>query len=171
MSWSNYTREAEVGGNGEWPEVPDDLYDARISEISEPRTGPDQFNPGKERTDFYITWELLSGDAEGVFLRQYVTLPEGFIRDGYLSEKSNLYRIMSALGFDMEGRFTVDPPSWVGKRARVMVENRPNKDGDLRPRITDVKPSRRQAPKWQTVDPKKAAQRTRVSSDEWEGEG
>lgn len=178
MSWGSYTKEAEVGGSGEWPEVADDLYDARVMDVSDPKTGPDTFNPGKEKTDFYITWELLSGEAEGVTLRQYITLPEGFLGDGYLSEKSNLFKVMDALGFDLNGRFTVDPPTWIDMRARVMVENKPNKDGELRPRITSVKPARRTAAAKQKREPVGAGAKAQgaglrqrlAGEDEWEGD-
>lgn len=143
MSWDQYTKQAEVGGGGEFPEVSDDLYDAIIQDVTEPRTGPDPFNLGKEKIDFIVKWELTSGDvAEGTTLWQYVTLPEAYLSDGYLNEKSNLYKLMEALGFDLGGRFKVDPPSWQGLTARVMVENKPDKQGELRPRITGVKAAR-----------------------------
>lgn len=143
-SWDNYTKDAEQG-QGEWVDISDDLYAAMIKDIGEPETKPDTFNPGKERTQFHITWELSGDVPEGTTLRQWVTIPEGYINDGYLSEKSNLFKVMEALGFDLSGRFRVDPPSWQGLEARVLVENKPNKDGDLRPRITDVKAPRRKA--------------------------
>lgn len=146
-SWDNYAKEAEKGTGGEWPEVPDDLYDAMVQDVSDPETGPDQFNAGKERTQFYITFELVSDELpENTTLRYYVTIPEGYINDGYLSDKSRLYKVMDALGFDMGGRFTVDPRQWQGERVRVMVENKVSQNsttGEARPRITDVKAPRR----------------------------
>ena len=145
-SWDNYTKDAEKGTGGEWPEVPDDLYDAQVQDVSEPETGPDRFNPGKERTQFYVTFELLGDDLpENTTLRYYVTIPEGYINDGYLSDKSRLWKVMDAMGYDLGGRFRVDPREWQGERVRVMVENKPNEQGEMRPRITDVKAPRRKA--------------------------
>lgn len=144
-SWDQYTNDkAEVGGQGEWPAVPDDLYDAIVKDVSEPEEQADIFNPGKTRTQFYLTWELAGGDVpEGTTLRQYLSLPESYLSDGYVNEKSNLYKTMEALGYDMGGKFKVDPPSWQGERARVMVENKVGANGgDPRPRITAVKPAR-----------------------------
>ena len=143
--WDSYTKDAEKStGGGDFPEAPDDLYDAMVQDVTEPRTGPDLFNPGKEKTDFIVKWELTSGGVpDGTTLWQYVTLPEQYLENGYLSDKSNLYKVMDALGFDLEGRFTVNPPEWQGMPARVMVENKPNKDGELRPKITAVKPARK----------------------------
>ena len=143
MSWDQYTKQAEVSSGGEFPEVADDLYDAIIQDVTEPREGADAFNPGKVKIDFIVKWELTGDNAPPeTVLWQYVTLPEAYLNDGYLSEKSNLYKVMDALGFDMTGRFTVDPPAWQGLEARVMVENKPNQQGELRPRITGVKPKR-----------------------------
>lgn len=145
---SRFTREAERGTGFTPADVPDDLYEARIIEVGEPQDVQDIFakEPGKMKTQFYIQWEIKSDDLEeGTSLRQYMTLPDAYLNSGYLNEKSNLFHLMDALGFDMAARFKVDPPSWVGKRARVMVENKPNKEGEFRPRITDVKPLRKKA--------------------------
>ena len=143
MSWDQYIKEAEVGGGGEFPEVADDLYDAIIQDVTEPREGPNTYKPGETKLDFIVKWELLGADVpEGAVIWQNITLPQEYLNSGFLSEKSRLYQAMDALGFDMKGRFTVDPPSWQGLEARVMVENKPNQQGELRPRITGVKPKR-----------------------------
>lgn len=141
MSWSGKTRDAEVGGGGDIPNIPDDIYDAIIKDVSEPTTS---VYDGKEREQFYITWELTSGDVVGESVRQYITLPEVYLNEGYLSEKSNLYKVMEALGFDLTGRFRVDPPSWQGMEARVDLEQERDRNGDpLRwPKVTKVKPKR-----------------------------
>lgn len=148
MSWDKFERESvKISAASEYPEVPDDLYDAMIADISEPETRPDPFNEGKDKTDFFITWEITSGDVRpGTTLRQYVSLPEQFMTEGYLSEKSNLYKVMEALGFDLAGNFKVKPSTWQGMEARVMVENKANKMGEIRPRITGVKPAKKAKP-------------------------
>lgn len=138
-----YRKEAEVGG-GELPSVPDGTHDAIIQEVTEPREIPDIFSPGKTKINFVVKWKLTSNLPEGTVLWQHVTLPGAYLNDGYLSEKSKLYDLMEGLGFDLSGRFRVDPPSWHGMEARVMVKNFPNVDGEPRPRITAVKPKRQQ---------------------------
>lgn len=143
-AWSKWERDAEVSTGGDFPEVPDDLYDAMVKDVSEPETKPDIFNEGKDKTDFFVTWELTSGDVpDGTTLRQYITLPVEYANSGYLNEKSNLYKVMQALGFDMTGKFKVRPSTWQGMTAKVLVENKKNQAGDVRPRITKVTPARK----------------------------
>ena len=163
MGWEQYTKTAEATSGGDWPEIPDDLYEATIIDVSEPETGADKFNPGKMRTQFHVVWELDSADLpEGTTRWQYVALPEKYLEDGFLSEKSNLYQLMDALGFDLSGQFEVDPPSWIGMKARVMVENKIGDDGKPgAPRITDVKAPRA---KKAAPAPVKAAPRQAVAA-------
>lgn len=144
-SWENWEKAATVlAGSSDIPNVPDDLYDAMIQDVSVPETRPDPFNEGRDKTDFYLTWEITSGDVpSGTTLRQYITLPEAYANEGYLSEKSNLYKVMEALGFDLSGKFRVQPSKWQGMEARVMVENKQTRTGEMRPRITAVKPAKK----------------------------
>lgn len=148
-SWSTtFIKDAEKGTGFTPLDIPDDLYDAEIIEIGEPKDVPNPFKEGEMQIQFHIQWQLLGDDLpEDASLRQFVNIPDAYIHSGFLNEKSNLFKLMGALGFDMTGRFRVDPPSWVGRRARVMVENKENKEGELRPRISDVKPIRRRASK------------------------
>lgn len=173
MSWDDYAKTATKSEGGEWPEVVDDLYDAVIQDVSEPETRPDSFNDGAEKTDFYINWELDTDNAPT--LRQYIVLPPAYLSDGFLNEKSNLYKTMVALGFDLDGKFTVNPSEWQGMKARVMVENRANAKGDIRPRITAVKPARSTvkrgpvaaAPKTRTAAVAAPAGKPAAARDEW----
>lgn len=149
-NWDNWTTDnAQKGTGGDWPEIPDDLYTARIMDVSEPETGPDMFNPGKERTQFYLTWELEpnedqqeNGCEDGTTIRQYLSIPAG-MKNGTLNEKAKLYELMSALGFDLEGTFKFKPMEWVGAKARVLIENRANQAGEIRPRVTKVQANRK----------------------------
>ncbi len=163
MSWANLSkREVTVSSGGDFPEVPDDLYDAMIADVSDPETRPDPFNEGRDKTDFFVTWEITSGDINpGTTLRQYVTVPEQFISDGYLNEKSNMYKLMDALGIDMSGKFRVNPAEWQGAEARIMVENKANQAGSIRPRITGVKPAKKKQTTAKPVAKKSA-------SSEWD---
>ena len=142
MSWEDYARKAQVGGGGEIPDIPDDLYDAIIKDVSE--VAPSTYE-GKEQQRFFITWEITSGDAKGESVRQYVTLPEAYLNDGYVNEKSHLYGVMDGLGFDMTGQFTVEPWKWQGMEARILLEQKRAKDGtpEKWPKVTAVKQTRR----------------------------
>lgn len=153
-TWDTIARTAERSSAPPIPDIPDDLYDAEVLAVGEPTESPDNFNPGKTRTTFWLDWGIqvggLMSEAPGNFrdetIRQWITLPEAFLTDGFLSDKSRLFEVMEALGFDMEGTIHVDPREWVGLRARIMVENRPTQStGEMRPRVTAVKPARRQA--------------------------
>lgn len=149
-----FSKEIETGTGGDWPDIPDDLYDAEVSNASEPEDVPDTFNQGQMRTQFYLTWLLMSDEVpEGTTLRQYLTLPQQYLEGNFLSGKSAVWKTMDALGYDMNARYVVNPQQWVGKRARVMVENKANQKGDIRPRIVDVKPrrARQQSTKQQPV--------------------
>ena len=166
--WNDYAREAEKGTSWVPPVVADDLYDARINEVGDPETKPDFFNPEQLKTQFWISWELLSDDVPAdTTLRQYVTIPPG-LQEGYLSDKATLYAVMEALGFDMDARFEFDPRQWVDMRARVMVENKPNKDGVDVPRITGVKAPRasKPAPARQPVAAGRPPLRSRLQAEE-----
>lgn len=164
MPWSSYNKDAEVGQGGDAPEIPDDLYDARVSDVSEPETKPDSFNEGKNKTQFYVIWELLSDELpESTTVRQYISLPPGYLENGVVGEKSTLYAVMTALGFDMAGRFRVEPEKWIDMRARVLTEQ---KDGKFA-RVTEVKPSRQAAKKQQPVAAgTRGALRSRLTDDD-----
>jgi hypothetical protein len=146
-TWDTIARTAERSSAPPIPDIPDDLYDAEVFAVGEPTESPDTFNPGKTRTTFWLDWAIESGDLPAdTRIRQWIALPEAFLTDGFLSDKSRLFEVMEALGFDMDGTIHVDPREWVGLRARIMVENRPTQStGEMRPRVTAVKPARRQA--------------------------
>ena len=97
-AWDSYTRDAEIGsGGGDFPVVEDGLFEAIIQDITEPRDGTD-YN-GDPCKKFVIKWEITSEDvAPDTVLWQYVTLPPKYLQEGVLSEKSNLYKVMTALG-------------------------------------------------------------------------
>lgn len=178
LSWDSYAKTAEVSTGGEWPEMDDDLYDMIVQDVSEPVTEPNKFKQKDGDPDFvtrfFITWEITSGNApEGTTLRQYIALPEAYLNEGYLNEKSKLYGVMSALGFDLTGRFKVNPEDWQGMEARGMVEAPRDKDGVQTgwPKITSVKPARakRAAPAREPVGAAAGARRSRPKpDDDWE---
>lgn len=158
MTWENYTRDdAEKGAGGDWPDVVDDLYDARVMDVSEPEERPNTFKQGPNdpdvNTQFYVTFELLptpqqveDGCPEGATLRYYVNIPERFINEGYLGEKSKLFSLMSALGFDLNGPFRFQPMEWIDLRCRVLTEHKNGKgEPTERARITKLQEARKRA--------------------------
>lgn len=154
--WDDNAKEAEVGsGGGEFPELEDDLYEAQVADISEPtvETIPEQYRKKggpTERTRFYVSVDLYGDNVPDDCppLRIYLTVPDGFRNNGVLNEKSKLYEMMTALGYDLSGRFKVDPREWQGQKVRVLVECPRDKDGVQTgwPKITEVKAVRKAKP-------------------------
>lgn len=145
MTWKDWNvGDVSISSGQGVPEIPDDLYDALIREVAEPVTEADPWNAGKMRTQFYIVWEITDGDVAGSTLRQYLSVPAG-LEQGFINDKSNLYSVMDALGFDLTQRVRVEPWNWVGMTARILVENKDNREGEPRPRVTGVKASRKKS--------------------------
>lgn len=122
----------------EIPQVPDGTYVALILDITE----TDSLYGG---TQLKIKWEILDEDlrkANGNYqdIGSFVAIPETLVTDGKLNENSNMFKLMNALGFDMNAEeLDVDPPSWQGMECQISVENRTVKEGDhagqVRPKI------------------------------------
>lgn len=131
--------EGTVGSGFTPPVLEDDLYDAEIVDLCEPYEEADTYNPGKDRTRFWLDWQIGGTDDT---LRQWMNIPLGMLgTPATLNPKAGVYSLMDALGLiGADGGFTFDLDTWIGMRARVMVENKPNKDGEIRPYITGVKP-------------------------------
>lgn len=129
-TWNTFAKEATVTssdfGDEERAHVPDGTYHARVERVGEPY---DKANPtsGEMQTKFPLDLRLSGRRLKGetVTLPSFITLPPKFLDGGFLSEKSNLYKLMKSLGFDMTGKFVVDPPSWVDDElfCDVVVEN------------------------------------------------
>ncbi len=127
------------------PTIEDGLYSATIREITDAEGTWD----GKTYDQYYVDWDLDAADEKTdespVQLRQFVRVPDGlFANRPVLNENSHLYLLMEGLGCDMDGGYDINPDEWLGKEARVLVENKkitegPNA-GKSRPRITAVKP-------------------------------
>jgi|GEM_PF-4599012 len=163
-AWSNpnFSKEAERGSGYEAPELEDDIYFAEIIEVGEPFDQAKFDDPNVMQTRFWIDWSIEGDDVpDDATLRHYMTLPTAYLNSGYLNEKSNLFILMQNLGYDMSGRFRVNPPEWVGKRARLVVKNKPGKEGDLRPRIESVMPLKKAS-----SAPKAAAGRSRAAQND-----
>lgn len=139
-AWDSYAGEATQSAGGDWPLVPDDIYDAEIVSVGEPYEKDTQFG---HKTKFAVTWKLTGGDLEQPEeLPQFLTIPDGLINKGFIGSKSTVFKVMQALGYDMEDSVRFDPRDWIGKKARVDVENSKNQDGEETSWITNVKPPR-----------------------------
>lgn len=120
--WTNVPDSAVRKEEQDYPVIPSDLYNGKIVRVGEPFESTGEYGP---KTKFVLDWELSGGDlAEPVELPQFITLPDKFISEGFLSDKSTLFKVMTALGFDMDGEITVRPWTWEGKEARVDVETK-----------------------------------------------
>lgn len=127
------------------PQIEEGTYNARITEIK------DVENKRYGGEQYIVEWEIAGQtkeDGSPLTLAQWVNLPEG-LDAGELNPDSNLYKLMEAIGCDMEEP-DVSPSKWLGKKARVWVENKVVKEGDnagqVRPRITKVTTLRKSQP-------------------------
>lgn len=130
-----------VSSGFEIPEVEDDIYIAKIVEIKDGKgTWEDQ-----EYEQYVVEWALdglTKDDGSSLTLAQFVRIPPG-VYNGDLNPDSNLYKLMAAIGCDMEEP-DISPAKWLNKKARIDVENKEIKSGknagQIRPRIKEVRP-------------------------------
>lgn len=132
---------AKVGTGGfTISDVEDGEYPATVKSVKDGQGKWDD-----QDYDQYIVEWALDGleDDEGnaVTLAQFVRIPEALQVEGILNPDSNLFKLIEALGYDMEEP-EVEPNGWIGKRARIIVKNKAiqsgQNKGQIRPRITDV---------------------------------
>lgn len=148
-AWDDIPEDVTQGGTSDWPVIADDVYDAVIVEVGDPYDKETQYGARKK---FTLTWELSGGELdEPVQIPQFVSIPPKFIENGFLSDKANLFILMKALGFDMDGAIKVQPPTWKGKRARLATEISQNADGTQTTWITKVMPPRQRRAQPQPV--------------------
>lgn len=141
--WNDYAKTATPTEGGDFPEIDDGVYAAMIADVGEPEEREGQFG---HQVQFKMKWELedfAKPNGDAIWLWQWVTLPEGYLEKGNLGKKSNLYALMKALGFDVDApNVDINPPSWQGMSARIMVVNKGTRSDPaaVRPRIDDVLP-------------------------------
>lgn len=128
-TWNTFTKTATAQSDGDYderPHVPDGTYHADVVKVGEPYDKPNAVS-GEIQTKFAVELQLSGRRLKGEtpILPSFITLPPKYLDEGFLSEKSNLFKFMKALGIDLSGNFTVDPPSWVdeGLSCDVVVEN------------------------------------------------
>jgi len=155
-AWESYSKDATRTVGGDFVVPPDDIYTCIVADVSDPVTEVNRFkksdNDPDETTRFYVEWEIeddlddgQGGSTKGLTFRQYMALPEKYLDFGQLSEKSTVYQIMKALGYDMEGdTFNVNPEQWNGKRARVTTEKYVNDNNYERVKVKSLAPMRRE---------------------------
>jgi hypothetical protein len=133
------------GGEFEIPQVKNGTYGAQIIKLEEGVGTWDE----ESYPQWTIDWEL--SDVEDpstgnpVQLRQWMRIPAGLSFDPpVLSENSNCYELMVALGFNMGEGMEVDTDEWFGRYALLNVMNEPTKSGKnkgvVRPKIKSVVP-------------------------------
>jgi len=134
------------GGNFEIPQVDDGVYPASIKDV---RDHVGEWD-GQSFDQYIVEWELknyLKEDGAPATLAQFVRIPDGLYEDPpVLNDKSNLYMLMSAIGYDMEEP-EIEPDDWIGKRAQLVVKNKKiekgQNAGQIRPRIETLLPLER----------------------------
>ena len=143
--WDSYVRDDVQQGGGEgWETVPEDVYDAVCIEVGEPYERDTQFGT---KMKFVVRWRISGGDLDGdVEIPQFVTLSDKLISDGFISEKSWIWKIMQALGYDMTQAIRFDPRDWVGKRCRITIKNQVDKDGVETSWVDSLMQARRREP-------------------------
>lgn len=175
-TWDDIPDQAEGKHDQDYPVIPSDLYNGEIVRVGDPYESTGEFGP---RTKFVLEWELTGADlGEPVILPQFVTLSPKFLSDGFLSDKSGLHKLMAALGFDMDGKISVKPWEWVGKKARVDVETKTDTQGVEHSYIQGIRAPRGQrtpeaaaAPAARGRQPVAAAPRVRAAGWEDDDEG
>lgn len=140
-SWDTYAKTATPSEGGEYPDIDDGLYLVTLSDVKDPEERAGLFGM---QTQFAIKWEfddIVQSNGDLIWLWQYVTLPQNYLDKGKLEKKSNLFKLMDTLGFDMTSdSILVDPRDWHGTEARLQVVNRGTESDPtaIRPRIADV---------------------------------
>jgi hypothetical protein len=122
-------------------DIPDDIYDATIVDVSGLIEQEDTYKGGI-RKFFTIDWEILIDLVpEGTTLRTWQNIPD----TGRLNEKATLYQLMEAFELvTATGKFRLDLDFFPGKQARVIVEKKKNQNtGEVRPKITGIKAKRK----------------------------
>lgn len=136
----------ERDGAGEFaiPDVPDGTYKAEIVEVTD-REFPG-FDGGPTQLKYMVDWRLLEleqEDGKPVQLRQFVTVPQGLIDNGYIHPKAQLFSFLKAVGEDPEADdIEIDPMQWIGRKATIWVKNEATKKrpNEPRPQVKDATP-------------------------------
>jgi len=132
----------EVGdGRQQWPVIPEDQYEAEIVDVGKPYEKVDSFK-NETVTKMVVTFRLTADFLdEPVDIPAFPRIPNGLLPggDGYVDERTTIFKIMKALGFDMKARPPFEPWTWVGMKCRVTTMNE-TKDGEETSWIESFKP-------------------------------
>lgn len=133
MTWDGFARDGREGSGGDFedrPVVPEGVYRARVVRVGDPY---DKLNAqsGEMDTKFVIEFELSGGRLRDktATLASFPKLTKKFLDTGFLSDKATVFKIMNALGYDMES-FRFNPPDWVGLECEVLVKNTRDSNGE-----------------------------------------
>jgi len=138
-------------GEGEARQIPavkNGVYPATIARVEDAQY-PNYDDPSEMDSFYLVVWSLegvkdenTGKDAE---LVQFVRIPPKAASGEFLSKKSNLYLLMSALGIPFgEKNYTIEPDAWVGLASQLIVKNELKQKGKYAgqtlPKIVDLMP-------------------------------
>lgn len=132
-------------GGGEAPNIPDDTYDARVSDVSDPFVSTD-FNGNaidKITVDFEIlptADQLEYGCDEGATRRMWISI-SSHAYEGRINKESNLHKFLTCIGYDLSKPTRLAAEDWIGKRCRVLIKNT-----EKGPRIAEILAPRAKKP-------------------------
>jgi len=146
-TWEKFSKPATATSGDDFPPRPyvrPGTYHALTVAVGEPY---DKANfQGEMQTKFAVEFELSGPRLKGEtpHIPSFISLPPKFIDEGFLSEKSNLYKLLKAFGTDMGDAFDVFPEMWVEEERAcdVVVEDgeNPGPDGNKQSWITKFLP-------------------------------
>lgn len=129
MGFGTQNGHAVAGGEGgDFGDLDDGIYVGEILNISD--TYEDTYE-GKTSTKVTIEFAILPEHAgqevpDGYTRTYWLTLTKGFLQNGAVSDNSNLYGLLEALGYNMAQQpIAFDSDEWVGRRVRVDITHSP----------------------------------------------
>ena len=125
------------------PHLDDDYYEAQLAGVFD----DDRPYNGEPRMQYRLDWRFKDADANGnpIAMPSWVNVPPSLV-DGFgLSDISKLYDLIVALGLlpeDPMEPIQVEPEEWLGRWARVRIENKlaQGGEGEMVSKIVGYKP-------------------------------
>jgi len=160
----------DVGTGGEFQDIPDDTYDAIVTEAEGPVDGLDYDK--KPVRQFIVTFELQPsadqieyGCEVGATRKWWIVFTHIAESTGVIGDTSRLYAFLTALGYDMTVKQDMDIEDWLGKRCRVLIKH--SEAGN--PKISEILAPRKKLVKAEAKQPVAAGRAplaSRVQHDE-----
>ncbi len=113
----------KIEGNATtYPTLPPDVYEVEIDEVK------DEFT-GEYGTSLPVKLKVLSGEFEGEDTVDFIRLNDKYLNEGFIGSRSRLFKLLAALGTDMDEAVSVNTDDWLGKRLRVRIDYPDMPDG------------------------------------------